>query len=111
MLANGVRREFKIAKAIGLLLIPVGATGYTAQVLWQEIIDNFESYYPTHSELKGLFAVLGDASGSKRLIDTVIDIINKAKGRSLRSSCLCAGLFILADCAAHLGNHFFRDVG
>jgi hypothetical protein len=79
--AGGVRREFEIAKANGLLLIPVGATGYTAQELWQEITDNFESYYPTHPELKGLFAVLGDASDSKRLVDTVIDIINKAKGR------------------------------
>jgi hypothetical protein len=77
--ANGVRREFEIAKANGLLLIPVGATGYTAQELWHEITDNFERYYPTHPELKELFAVLGDASDSKRLIDTVIDIINKAK--------------------------------
>ena len=79
--ANGVRREFEIAKANGLLLIPIGATGYMAQELWQEITDNFDAYYPKHPELKPLFAVLGDASDSKRLIDTVVEIINKAKGR------------------------------
>ena len=28
--ANGVRREFEIAKANGLLLIPIGATGFMA---------------------------------------------------------------------------------
>jgi hypothetical protein len=81
VLANGVRREFEIAKENGLLLIPIGATGYMAQGLWQEITDHFESYYPKHAELKPLFAKLGDASDSKRLIDTVVEIINKAKGR------------------------------
>jgi hypothetical protein len=79
--ATGVRREFEIAKANGLLLIPIGATGFTARELWQEIIDDFESYYPRHPELETLFALLGTATDSKRLIDTVVDIINKAKGR------------------------------
>jgi Sir2- and TIR-associating SLOG family/SIR2-like domain len=79
--ANGVRREFEIAKENGLLLIPIGATGYMAQELWQEITNHFDSYYPKHAELKPLFAKLGDASDSKRLIDTVVEIINKAKGR------------------------------
>lgn len=79
--ANGVRREFEIAKANGLLLIPIGATGYMAQELWQEITDNFDAFYPKHPELKPLFALLGDASDGKRLIDTVVEIINKAKGR------------------------------
>ena len=79
--ANGVRREFEIAKENGLLLIPIGGTGYMAQELWQEIIDNFDAFYPKHPELKPLFEILVDASDSKRLIDTVIEIINKAKGR------------------------------
>jgi hypothetical protein len=52
-----------------------------AQELWQEITDNFDTFYPKHPELKPLFEILGDASDSKRLIDTVVEIINKAKGR------------------------------
>lgn len=79
--AGGVRREFEIAKANGLLLIPIGATGYMARELWQEITDNFDAYYPKHPELRPLFALLVDESDSKRLIDTVVEIINKAKGR------------------------------
>lgn len=79
--ANGLSREFEIAKENGLLLIPIGATGYVAQELWQEITDHFDSYYPKHPELKPLFAKLADASDNKRLIETVVEIINKAKGR------------------------------
>lgn len=79
--ANGVRREFEIAKAKGLLLIPIGATGFVAKELWEEITKNFGTYYPEHATLKPLFEGLGDASNHQRLIDTVIEIINKAKGR------------------------------
>jgi Sir2- and TIR-associating SLOG family/SIR2-like domain len=79
--ANGVRREFEIAKAKGLLLIPVGATGSMAKELWQEVTNHFDDYYPAHAALKPLFESLGDPKDSKRLIDAVIDIINKAKGR------------------------------
>lgn len=79
--ANGVRREFEIAKAKGLLLIPIGATGFVAKELWEEITKNFGTYYPEIAALKALFEDLGDPSNHQRLIDTVIEIINKAKGR------------------------------
>jgi hypothetical protein len=81
VLANGVRREFEIARDKELLLIPIGATGYMAKELWQEVAADFGTYYPAHAELKPLFDSLDDRSDSKRLIGTVIEIINKAKGR------------------------------
>ena len=40
-------REFEIAKQNNLLLIPVGATGYVAKELWQEIIDNLSPIIQT----------------------------------------------------------------
>lgn len=79
--ANGVRREFEIAKDKGLLLIPVGATGFVAKELWEEVTKNFATYYPAHAALKPLFDSLDDAADSKRLINTIIEIVNKAKGR------------------------------
>lgn len=79
--ANGMHREFEIAKEKGLLLIPIGATGFVAKELWQQITNNFAAYYPAHADLKPLFDVLGDASNSGHLIEAVIEIINKAKGR------------------------------
>lgn len=79
--ANGVRREFEIAKEKGLMLIPIGATGFVAKELWQEVTKDFAAFYPAHAELKPLFDSLDDASDSRRLIGNVIEIINKAKGR------------------------------
>ena len=47
ILANGVRQEFEIAKSKGLLLLPIGSTGYMAEQLSLELTS--EKYY----ELKG----------------------------------------------------------
>jgi hypothetical protein len=80
-LADGVRREYEIARERGLLLIPVGATGYVAGELWKELVSTFESVYPQHLELKPLFLALEDASDVRRLIQNIIDIINTARGR------------------------------
>ena len=85
--ASGVWREFENAKQNNLLLIPVGATGYVAKELWQEIIDNFESYYPNHAELKSLFTALGDESDDARLIDTVIESLTRQGRKSWHEEC------------------------
>jgi hypothetical protein len=79
--ANGLRREFEIAKEKELLLIPIGATGYVANQLWQEVMASFTDHFPTHEDLKPLFERLGDPSDRQRLIATVIGIINKARGK------------------------------
>ncbi len=44
--AEGVKKEFEIAKKQGCFLIPVGATGYMAKKLFEEIENNFDEYYP-----------------------------------------------------------------
>ncbi|WP_165908456.1 SIR2 family protein [Rubrivivax gelatinosus] len=43
--ANGVRREFEIAVANGLVPVPVGATGYVAEELWSEVLKDPAKYY------------------------------------------------------------------
>lgn len=43
--AEGVRREFEIAKSKGLILIPVGATGYISQELYLEIERSSIDFY------------------------------------------------------------------
>ncbi|MER1707847.1 SIR2 family protein [Proteus mirabilis] len=37
ILSNGMREEYEIAKKQGLLLLPVGSTGYMAEELWAEL--------------------------------------------------------------------------
>ncbi|HTV74745.1 MAG TPA: SIR2 family protein [Candidatus Acidoferrales bacterium] len=63
--ATGVRREFEIARARNLQLIPIGATGFIAAELWQEVMNDFDGYYPgSTADFKQLFASLGDSSRS-----------------------------------------------
>ncbi|WP_428655015.1 SIR2 family protein [Runella sp.] len=59
--ADGVKKEFEIAKSQGCHLIPIGITGYMAHELWKEVVDNFETFYPKHQHLKVEFEKLGDS--------------------------------------------------
>jgi hypothetical protein len=60
-LSGGMREEFELAKSYGLILIPVGATGYMAEELWREVITSFdESKYARGAEIHAMLQVLGD---------------------------------------------------
>lgn len=60
ILSNGMREEFEIAKSKGLFLLPIGATGYIAKELWNEVNENFEEYNgAVSSEIKEKFSLLG----------------------------------------------------
>jgi hypothetical protein len=75
--ATGMIEEFEIAKKRGLMLIPVGATGYVAMELWQEVFNNFKSYFPNNLDIKDDFEKLGKiGSTNKQLIKLTIKIIN-----------------------------------
>ncbi len=43
--SNGVYQEFQIAKELGLSIIPVGATGFEAEVIWQEVKCEINKYF------------------------------------------------------------------
>lgn len=58
--SNGMREEFEIAKAEGLFLLPVGATGFMAKELWEEVRDSFDQLNGLHDEkIKENFDLLG----------------------------------------------------
>ncbi len=77
--AGGVKREFEIAKEKGIFLIPIGSTLYQSKELWQELYENFETFYPQFPKLKEYFQILGDsdliANDYNKIIDAVISII------------------------------------
>lgn len=75
--ADGLMREFEIAFANGVKIIPIGSTGYQTRVIWDEVINNFDKYYPEEGELKPLFEQLGKLTDKNSIIQTVITIINK----------------------------------
>ncbi|MBO9687080.1 MAG: SIR2 family protein [Mitsuaria chitosanitabida] len=76
--AQGVRREFEIAVAQGLIPIPVGATGYMANELLDEVLKDHERFYPGLDWIVPLIKELGDQSLSgDQLASKVIAIINR----------------------------------
>ncbi len=81
VLSNGMREEYEIAKKIGLFLIPIGATGYMAEELWEERNTEIQNSTADSIEMKQLFSKLGDSeSTAEELIDSVTEIINLMDG-------------------------------
>jgi hypothetical protein len=81
LLSNGMREEYEIAKSKGLFLIPVGATGYMAEELWNEINTEMQNSTDVSKDMKRLFSNLGDSKAKpQELIETVTKIINLMDG-------------------------------
>lgn len=78
--ANGVYKEFEIAKEDSRIIVPVGITGYMSKVIWDEVNDNFEEFYPQSSDrLKELFNKLDNLEEKDSIIDIIINFIDEAK--------------------------------
>lgn len=74
--APGVIEEFEIAKRNRLLVVPIGATGYAAQSLWETLLAENDGS-PEMKTFYDQLAVLGDASLSQEeLIKQTLKIIN-----------------------------------
>ena len=84
--ADGVMSEFEIAKEYGNLIVPVGCTGFIASDVWNEINNNFDSYYKNNSSLlKELFEKLNcRPTNISELIITIYNFINEAKSCVLK---------------------------
>lgn len=74
--ADGVRKEFEIAKKLGNLLLPIGATGYVAEELWSEVITNFDYYYP-NSNSKDILTKLGAEKEPEVIVSLVVEFLAK----------------------------------
>jgi len=76
-LAGGVRREFEISREQGVLVVPLGSTGYVAKELWEEVQADYKSYMGSEENID-IFKELGDDTKSpEELISLTIDFINK----------------------------------
>jgi len=80
--ATGMIEEFKIALENGLLLIPIGATGFVSEILWTKVITSFKDFFPNHNNLLEDFKLLGDNKVENAIIvQTVLKIINTLNSR------------------------------
>ncbi len=75
--SKGMREEFELCIASGVVPIPVGATGYMAKSLWEEVDGRFDHFFPKASaSLRKSFKEIGDSStAAPRLLDAIVDII------------------------------------
>ncbi len=80
-LSNGMREEFEIAREKGLFLLPIGATGYMAKELWDEVNSDFEAFNGSvPQKIKDYFVVLGDENISfKDMFENVMKLLFELK--------------------------------
>jgi hypothetical protein len=65
VLSNGVREEFDLCIQAGVHALPIGATGFMAQEIWQEMWNDFDRFYPDlNTGFRDGFEKLGDSSKS-----------------------------------------------
>lgn len=80
MNADGVYKEFEIAKGDDKIIVPVGVTGYMSKIIWNEVNDDFEKFYPQNSKLlRELFNKLNSLEEKNSIIDIIINFIEEAK--------------------------------
>ncbi|EIY6409022.1 SIR2 family protein [Vibrio parahaemolyticus] len=76
ILSNGMREEYEIAKKQGLLLLPIGSTGYMARELWSELNDEIQNSSTASSKMKRLYERLGtEQFESDSVIELIMEII------------------------------------
>jgi len=72
--AEGMMEEFQIASSNKAVLIPVGASGYVSERLWQEMMARFDEYVDSREKFE-LYEELGAPyTRHDRLIDIIIQI-------------------------------------
>ncbi|HYG53108.1 MAG TPA: SIR2 family protein [Flavobacteriales bacterium] len=81
IIANGVRQEFEIATELGLIPIPVAATGYMAQQIYEIVMAEPGKYYKAYEhQVVPIIKELSDPNlQSEEIIKKIIDIIKILK--------------------------------
>jgi hypothetical protein len=75
--ADGLEKEFEIAKKCGLKLIPIGITGFASEILWDRMWKDINKYYDRNGKILKMFAKLGGKSriDIKNVADIVVDLV------------------------------------
>ena len=65
VVSNGVRQEFDLCIQAGVHALPIGATGFMTQEIWQEMWNDFDRFYPDPKPgFRDGFEKLSDSSKS-----------------------------------------------
>jgi len=76
-ISNGMIEEFDVATKQGVIPIPVGATGYASEELWNKVMATPELYYPNDLNLLNAMKQIGDKSlADDELINQILKVIS-----------------------------------
>jgi hypothetical protein len=73
--------EFEIASKEGLLVVPVGITGYVAAALHMKVSSDFRNYYPEVRGLREAFDELTKPGSPNDVVGRILEFIGLATGR------------------------------
>ena len=76
--ADGVREEFRISRELGKFCIPVGATGYIAKEIWDEVSASPSQFFPGINVKKPLQALGDPNKTNEELVEAIFSIIKLA---------------------------------
>jgi hypothetical protein len=76
--ADGMRKEFEIARTHGAVVIPVGISGYISEELWKELIDQYDDYFTDRSTFDWYLRLGDHAAGPADWIDAIVQIASHA---------------------------------
>jgi hypothetical protein len=79
--ADGVPEEFEIAKSRGLVLVPVGCTGWVAKRLYQRLEQDLGAQFPRIRGLRSAFRSLNSGGTPSEIADRVVAFIELASGQ------------------------------
>lgn len=70
--ADGVYKEYEMAKQCGAYIIPIGSTGYVAKEIWNEVSLKLDDF----PYLKGQEKVLQDCTDPDKVVNAIISILD-----------------------------------
>jgi hypothetical protein len=76
--ADGMRKEFEIARTHGTLVIPVGVSGYISAELWTDLIDRYDQYFADRSTFDWYLRLGNPDAGPADWIDAILQIASHA---------------------------------
>ena len=70
--STGTYQEFQIAKANNFVIIPVGATGYEANIIWKEVKANINQFYYLSKKID----ILRYETEPHKISEVIVNILN-----------------------------------
>jgi hypothetical protein len=72
--ADGMKKEFEIARSHNALLIPVGASGYISEQLWKDIVERYDDYFDNREKYEWYERLGNPEARPAELIEAILRI-------------------------------------